>query len=423
MRHLFSNSALAIALLISSPAVTLASEASISALKAQGKQGAIPTINLALGQGVTLSFLETRERIYKVWVDNSRVSVSPDSALESGAKVLHLAQQGAEKGSTRLTLTTLEGGPGGKQRLYTFNVQLSARPTATILSIQPQSTPPPTPVLTATGAQGGIGAIESGLRSAIAQGKIQANSSLHQALQSFLVLTRQGVPVAAAAQQTGVRPEVLYKLIQVGTQAKPPKAVPAARPPASRPSVTPKPAAPKAPDFKLPDNQPIQQVKVSPPKPSAEVRSVTASKPQPKFPPQQSKRVRPSVKVAPKATSKKVATPAVAAPKRSLSQSSSVRPTPALAPLNTPTGVVQANAILRGLGIARNKGQIGYQTSMWRKVQDLVYLLRLGKSKEQAAERAGVPLKVVNQLLVWGGAAPSAPVVEAQSTQTSQVSN
>jgi hypothetical protein len=83
-------------------------------------------------------------------------------------------------------------------------------------------------------------------------------------------------------------------------------------------------------------------------------------------------------------------------------------------------GVVQANAILRGLGVARNKGQIGYQTSMWRKVQDLVYLLRLGKSTEQAAERAGVPLKVVHQLLLWGGGAPSAPVVEAQSTQASQ---
>jgi hypothetical protein len=272
MRQLLSSSALAIALVISSPAVTLAAEASISALKAQGKQGAIPTLNLALGQGVTLSFLETQERIYKVWVDNSRVSVSPDSSLESGAKVLHLAQQGAEKGSTRLTLTTLEGGPGGKQRLYTFKVQLSSNPTATILTIQPQSSPSPAPapILTATSAGGGIGVIETGLRSAIAQGKIQANSSLHQALQSFLVLAKQGVPVANAAQQTGVRPEVLYKLIQVGTQAKPVKAVPATRPPVSRPAVTPKPAAPQTPELKLPDNLPIQQVQVSPPKPSAE---------------------------------------------------------------------------------------------------------------------------------------------------------
>lgn len=407
MRQLLSSGTLAIALVISSPAVTLAAEASIPALKAQGKQGTLPTLNLALGQGVSLSFLETRERVYKVWIDDSRVSVSSDSSLESGAKVLHLAQKGAANGTTQLTLTTLEGGPGGKQRLYSFKVQLSASPTATILTIKPEGrASAPAPILTATGTQGGIGAIESGLRSAIAQGEIQANSSLHQALQGFLSLAKQGVPVADAAQQTGVRPEVLYKLIQVGTQERPAKAVPATRPSA------PKPAAPKAPDFKLPDNQPIQQVKVSPPKPSAEARSRTASKPQPKFPLGQSQR--PAVKAAQKAKPSASSNPkvkvAAAQPSRPVS-----KPSSAQAPLNTPVGVVQANAILRGLGVARNKGQIGYQTSMWRKVQDLVYLLRLGKAKDQAAERAGVPLKVVNQLLVWGGISPSDPVLEAQS--------
>jgi len=70
------------------------------------------------------------------------------------------------------------------------------------------------------------------------------------------------------------------------------------------------------------------------------------------------------------------------------------------------SGVQQATALVRGLGIARSKGQIGYQTTMWRKVQDVIFLLRRGVPRYEAARRAGVNRSVVDQLLKWGGVAP-----------------
>lgn len=70
------------------------------------------------------------------------------------------------------------------------------------------------------------------------------------------------------------------------------------------------------------------------------------------------------------------------------------------------SGIQQATALVRGLGIARNKGQIGYQTTLWRKVQDVIYLLRRGVPRYEAAQRAGVNRSVVDQLLKWGGVAP-----------------
>lgn len=73
---------------------------------------------------------------------------------------------------------------------------------------------------------------------------------------------------------------------------------------------------------------------------------------------------------------------------------------------NPVSGVQQATALVRGLGIARNKGQIGYQTTMWRKVQDVIFLLRRGVPRYEAAQRAGVNRSVVDQLLKWGGVAP-----------------
>jgi len=70
------------------------------------------------------------------------------------------------------------------------------------------------------------------------------------------------------------------------------------------------------------------------------------------------------------------------------------------------SGVQQATALVRGLGIARSKGQIGYQTTLWRKVQDVIFLLRRGVPRYEAARRAGVNRSVVDQLLKWGGVAP-----------------
>lgn len=55
-----------------------------------------------------------------------------------------------------------------------------------------------------------------------------------------------------------------------------------------------------------------------------------------------------------------------------------------------------------GLVVAKQKGQIHPHTSLWAKVQDAIYLLRRGSSRDQAARRSGVPMSVLNQLIQWG---------------------
>lgn len=69
---------------------------------------------------------------------------------------------------------------------------------------------------------------------------------------------------------------------------------------------------------------------------------------------------------------------------------------------NSSNSIEQATAIVAGLQQARQKGQINYGTTTWKEVQSVVKLLRRGKLKQEAAQEVGVPLKLIDQLLVWG---------------------
>lgn len=119
--------------------------------------------------------------------------------------------------------------------------------------------------------------------------------------------------------------------------------------------------------------------------------------------------VPPSVSPEPKLISKIVeANPKIFAPKKTIS-SFSGQPLPkpkqvvkVITSSLPTTGHAQANALVRGLIVAKNKKQIGYQSAMWRKVNDLVYLLRIGKTLDSATIQANVPTKTVTQLLSWG---------------------
>ncbi|MGB8700844.1 MAG: hypothetical protein WCD18_15615 [Thermosynechococcaceae cyanobacterium] len=62
----------------------------------------------------------------------------------------------------------------------------------------------------------------------------------------------------------------------------------------------------------------------------------------------------------------------------------------------------QANALIRGLLIAKQKRQIGYQSATWMKVQDVVYRLRNGQTIAKASYRSGVALSLIERLLAWG---------------------
>ncbi|PZD74086.1 hypothetical protein C1752_01467 [Acaryochloris thomasi RCC1774] len=62
----------------------------------------------------------------------------------------------------------------------------------------------------------------------------------------------------------------------------------------------------------------------------------------------------------------------------------------------------EANAIIRGLVLARNDGKIAINGATWRKTQDAIRLLRQGYSRSEAAQRSGVPLWKLDTLVAIG---------------------
>lgn len=64
--------------------------------------------------------------------------------------------------------------------------------------------------------------------------------------------------------------------------------------------------------------------------------------------------------------------------------------------------ITQANAIVRGLAVARQKGQINVGTTTWNQVQSVVRLMRRGNTEQESAKAVGVSLQLINQLIVWG---------------------
>jgi hypothetical protein len=61
-----------------------------------------------------------------------------------------------------------------------------------------------------------------------------------------------------------------------------------------------------------------------------------------------------------------------------------------------------ANAVAFGLSIAARKKQISPRTSTWKKVQNAIILLRRGASRTLAAQKAGLDISLLEQLISWG---------------------
>ncbi|MES1026201.1 hypothetical protein ABN584_25225 [Gloeocapsa sp. BRSZ] len=64
--------------------------------------------------------------------------------------------------------------------------------------------------------------------------------------------------------------------------------------------------------------------------------------------------------------------------------------------------IAKATTLIKGLVLARQRGQIGYQSKLWRQVQTVVLLLRRNTPVEEAIKRSGLPVQILNQLLSLG---------------------
>ncbi len=78
-----------------------------------------------------------------------------------------------------------------------------------------------------------------------------------------------------------------------------------------------------------------------------------------------------------------------------------------------------ANAIARGLVIADRSGAVRYRSYTYRKVQDVIYRLRLGQNRHYAARSSGVKQSLIEKLLTWGGLPPA--VVSFQPQQSPEL--
>lgn len=66
-----------------------------------------------------------------------------------------------------------------------------------------------------------------------------------------------------------------------------------------------------------------------------------------------------------------------------------------------PTTRISPSMILRGLNVARNKGEIGYRSDMHWRVNGMIRAMRRGSAPEAASQKAGVPQSVVQALIAY----------------------
>lgn len=343
--------------LIAAPSAVALSARTISTEQAQGTTG-IVTLEVAPGYGLNINLIPTGEVVKKAWIDDpSQIVLSFDGSLcqpsdesecnNEGATVIHLRQikpiafpnlPRSPGGGTLLTLIT-EGSEGRK--IYQFKVvPTRGQPKYTVLSISPEVDPPTEVIPPAL----------PGRSLPVVQSPASSTDRINQ-------WQAQTPAIASSANNT---PNVV------------------SLPPAS--------------------NSPIRAVDSQQVTPTPNQNPTTSTD---------------TPAAIPEAIAVPKVTPSVTPARPSANEiASDKQPSPNADKMETPTSannigsennsITQANALVRGLTIARQKGQINFETTTWKKVQSVVRLLRRGATPQSAAQEVEISLQLINQLLAWG---------------------
>jgi hypothetical protein len=359
--------ALTIAACITSPAVFAIPAEAIPVYRvkpevAQGISGNGLEIVLAPGQVVSLNFSKLGERVISITPgDRSQFVYTVTGAVVNLRRIKPLHFQGEYSGGQVTTLNISTLGPQG-QTVYPITIRLSdRRPRYSVIEITPDTLIPDLP-------------------------------------DSQLVLTdrrnqpRQNLP---APPTTTELPPI--KDVQIAQ-------APAVTAPNVKPTVDrPNPPEPKGAIAKVdsPIPSPKATVKVVI---SSLPKTVTQGKPKTK------------AKLGFKAIAKTASSPLLAlekappvdppAAKADVKADPSVQVKPPAIQNEGLTAKVnphdQANAIARGLLIAKNKGHVRYQSVTWDKTQDVIRWLRRGKTLAFAVKQARLPIQTVKKILDFG---------------------
>lgn len=208
--------------------------------QATGTQAQLQTVEVWPGHGVSISFYETGEVIQRVWLDDSsRILIDVDGCLEglssrsncqdSGAGLIHLRQinpisiPGMPNAKNGAHLTIITQSLGGDRQVYNFRV-LTGRgnPRYSTISITPDVTrkeaPPADSIIVAT--------ITRGLQVAAEKRWITPSNPLWQKLQTLVQELESGKNLTSAAQSAKVSPQLVERLLQLGSESTVPNQVP-----------------------------------------------------------------------------------------------------------------------------------------------------------------------------------------------------
>jgi len=208
--------------------------------KATGTQAQLQTVEVWPGHGVSISFYETGEVIQRVWLDDpSRILMDVDGCLQglsdrsnckdSGAGLIHLRQinpvsiRGIPIATNGAHLTVITQSPAGTRQVYNFRVLTSkGTPRYSTISITPDVTrkeaPPADSIIVAT--------ITKGLQVAAEKRWITPSNPLWQKLQQLIQELQSGKNLTNAAESLKVSPQLIERLLQLGSQLTAPNQVP-----------------------------------------------------------------------------------------------------------------------------------------------------------------------------------------------------
>ena len=214
----------AIAVLHTNPASAVPIVQKVSQSQAQGLIGSGATATVWSGNGTNIDFTRTGETIQRAWLDDAHaIAIDFDATLDGrgSASIVHLKRVTGihfpnlpETRSTLLTVVTRS--PYGK-KTYLFDVRYgSGAPKYATLAIVPDAQPLTGGVALAD-RTANWNDVERGLRRAIAQQLISAQSPINQRVQTFLANVRNGMPMRQAAAQAKISLAVVSKLAQMGT--------------------------------------------------------------------------------------------------------------------------------------------------------------------------------------------------------------
>lgn len=212
----------------------------ISASRAQGLEGDLPTITVWSGAGANLNLIPTGEIIKKVWLDDpSQIGLDSDEPLcvlaagsdddsctNSAATVLHLKRIHPIKfpnlprtDSTLLSVVTEN--KQGDRALYQFRIAYGkGNPEYHTVTIYPDVASSASASSAKQNNLERLQNIEQGLKVAKSKrllGKSQGNQNLELRVKRFLFLVRGGTKVSVAMKKAGVSPQLISKLEELGS--------------------------------------------------------------------------------------------------------------------------------------------------------------------------------------------------------------